>query len=111
MNEIKRALLPYLMGEQSFVDFDGWLSDVSWDPVGKFSEADVDLIRDVQLRVAEFTGGYLNENELKSELRDLAGFAARIIPVLWMMENAPARPSEVVRSSTMVPVRRRVAFS
>lgn len=111
MNEIKRGLLGYLMGEQPFVHFESWLSDISWDPVGKFSDADVDLIRDIQLRTAEFTGGYLTEEELKCELRDLVGFAPRVIPVLWMMENAPVRSPLVARSSSTVQVRRKVAFS
>ena len=111
MNEIKRGLLAYLMGEQLFIDFEAWLSDISWDPAGRFSPEDVELIRDIQLRAAEFTGGYLTEAELKSELRDLVGFAPRVIPILWMMENAPARHSGVVQSSTTAQVRRTVAFS
>jgi hypothetical protein len=111
VNEIKRGLLAYLMGEQPFQEFLAWLSDIAWDPMGKFTAADVDLIRDIQLRTAEFTGGYLTEDELKSELRDLVGFAPRVISILWKMENAPVRHPNVVRSSATVQARQKVAFS
>ena len=111
MNEIKRGLLAYLMDEQPFEDFQEWLSDLAWVPVGKFSPRDVELIRDIELRVAEFTGGYLNEEELRSVLRELAGFSPSVVSLLWEMENSPIVPASPVRQSSSVQVRRKVAFS
>lgn len=113
MNEIKRGLLAYLMGEQSFENFQEWLIDLSWAPVNKFTPADVERIRDVELRMAEFTGGYLTEEEFQATLRDLAGFTPRVVRVLWEMETAPApaRATFPVPRSSSVQVRRKAAFS
>lgn len=112
MNEIKRGLLAYLMAAQPFEDFQEWLSDLAWAPVHKFSPQDVELIRDIELRVAEFTGGYLTEDELRLVLRELAGFTSTVVRYLWDMETSqvvPAQPAPRSRSSS-VQVRRSAAF-
>ncbi len=110
MNEIKRGLLAYLNGDQLFEAFQEWLSDLAWAPVNKFSPSDVELIRDIELRVAEFTGGYLSEEELRTVLRELVGFSVPVVRWLWAMENAPTPSAQIVRQSSSVPVRRKVAF-
>lgn len=110
VNEIKRGLLAYLMGEQPFEDFQEWLSDLAWAPVHKFTPRDVELIREIELRMAEFTGGYLSEDELRTALSELAGFTSPVVSLLWAMENAPAVPAQTVPRSSSVQVRRKVAF-
>lgn len=111
MNEIKRGLLAYLMGEQSFGDFQEWLTDLSWAPVNKFTPADVERIREIELRMAEFTGGYLTQDEFRATLRDIVGITPRVLSFLWAMESSP---DAVVRSPTSrssgAPVRQKAAF-
>lgn len=111
MNEIKRGLLPYLIAEQSFEDFQEWLADLAWAPVGRFQPADVELVREIELRVAEYTGGFLTEGELRSVLREVLGVTPRVVHFLWEMESAPVRqPAPVAKMSASAPVRRSMAF-
>lgn len=113
VNEIKSGLLAYLMDEQPFLDFQDWLTDLSWAPVHRFSPADVELIREIELRVAEFTGGFLTEEDLRVVLREIAGFTPRVVRLLWEMESAPAadrEPPHFHQTTSSSQTRRKVAF-
>jgi hypothetical protein len=81
VNEILRGLLAYLSGDRPFVAFNEWLSDLAWSPAGR-SQADIDLLREVELRVAEFTGGCITEDDLKNVIREIAGVIPRVVEIL-----------------------------
>lgn len=110
MNEIKSRLLDYLVGEQSFVAFQEWLTALSWAPAN-LTAADLELVHELELRVAEFTGGYISEEELRAVLSEAAGFIPHVVRHLWRMENAPVSPQAPVQRTGSSLVRRSAAFS
>jgi len=98
------------MEAQPFEAFQEWLSELAWRPVHMFSARDVELIREIELRQAEFTGGYLSEDEFRMALRELAGFTTPVVRYLWAMETAPVVPAPPILQASSAPVRRKVAF-
>lgn len=87
--EIRDCIAAYAAEDMTLEAFEDWFLEETWqaqDPVA------ADLIATVELRIAEFTGGYLDEDELRSVLWGLAvGYTTvatwpgptRRQPVIW----------------------------
>jgi len=68
--EILEQLLRYLDDEISRDDLQDWLVPLAWDDSSLDGEAQ-DLVRSIQLYLAEFTSGHLMEDELREQLSAL----------------------------------------
>jgi len=87
--EIRRQVAAFVVEEMAFEEFEDWFLEHTW---GTHDTDLQDLIAAVELPVAEFTGGYMTESELRDRLRPLVvDYSA---PLLW-----PAPGSTAVRPS------------
>ncbi|MGH2557645.1 MAG: hypothetical protein ACRDJH_01165 [Thermomicrobiales bacterium] len=64
---IRERLAEYLDGERQLDDFKDWLVGATWNVEQSKEPAAVDLTYEIKLLLAEHSGGYLTENELRTE--------------------------------------------
>ena len=69
--EIREKLASYLAGEIPLHCFEDWFVPASWNVVKSKNQADINLVYEIELWLAEFSGGFWNEDELKNLLRPL----------------------------------------
>jgi hypothetical protein len=63
--QILDNLRAHLLGVKSLDEFEDWLVAQSWDAHKNSGPATLDLIGDLELRLAEFHGGHWDEAELQ----------------------------------------------
>lgn len=69
---LREHLNGYLSGSQTLNEFQDWFIAATWNIEAAASPAAVELARDIELVLAEATGGYLTRDELRSDLSRLA---------------------------------------
>ncbi|MBI1955041.1 MAG: hypothetical protein HYS38_01460 [Acidobacteria bacterium] len=70
--QIHRQLWQYLAGSLSIDEFEDWLVSSSWN-MHKDADRDAqELVGAIELRLAEYSQGHLDEADLKSELQMIA---------------------------------------
>jgi hypothetical protein len=69
--EIRDKLGSYLLGEISLEDFKDWFVPSSWDVDHQNNQAAINMVYEIELRLAEYSNGYWSEDELKPLLRPL----------------------------------------
>jgi hypothetical protein len=74
--EIRKRLGLYLNGSLSLQEFKDWFLPAAWDIVPGENHGLDDLIRELQLRLAEASSGHWTEKELRDLFRPLATFFA-----------------------------------
>jgi hypothetical protein len=89
--EIRSRLAGYISEAVSLRDFQDWLIPETWD-VRHLDSETLDLVRDVQLSLAEYSGGDITEQELR---RDFA---------LLLVGDEPARATSGMSNITVVSV-------
>jgi hypothetical protein len=65
---IRERLAEYLEGERQLDEFKDWLVGATWDVEQSKEPAAIDLTYEIKLLLAEHSGGYLTEDELRAEL-------------------------------------------
>ncbi len=78
--EIKRELERFLVGLISLDEFSDWLAPITMDIEQSGSPTAVELVNEIQLRLAEFTDGYWTEAELRDLLRPLVSTVDVVSP-------------------------------
>lgn len=78
MNQIRKYLLAYVSSNLSFDQFWEWFAEISIDAASRFSGTDLEMVREIALSVAEYTGGSLSEPALKADIRKYAGLGSSI---------------------------------
>jgi len=80
MDPITKYLSAYLADKLSFASFQDWLiGSVDADSDDAHPHPQRKLLRDVELVVAEFTGGHISEYDLKASIRTHAGLDQTIV--------------------------------
>lgn len=69
---LRQHLNSYLAGSQTLNEFQDWFMAATWNIEAAASAAAVELARDIELVLAEASGGYLTRDELRSDLSRLA---------------------------------------
>src|SRR5215831_1942943 len=69
--DIRAKVFDYVDGRLSFADFHDWVTPHVWNAGSLGNQLADELAGEIGLRIAEFTGGYWTEAELKSLLRPL----------------------------------------
>lgn len=103
MNQVKRLLFAYVQGMRTFEEFQLSFSDIAWDATQNYTGDDLDIIRNIELKVAEFTGGYISEDQLREAVSEIAGLSPRLVYVKWMASPGAAvfeRPLPFVARET-----------
>lgn len=77
-HHIRQALGRYLSGEVSLPEFQEWFAPRAWEVVAEHGPA-MDLVGQIELVLAEFTGGYQTEVELRTALKQHADTSALVI--------------------------------
>jgi hypothetical protein len=80
--DVKRQIERYLTRKTTLNDFKRWLAPVTMDVEQSRSPLAVDLVYEIQLRLAEFSDGYWTEDELRSLLRPLVSTVEVLSPEL-----------------------------
>lgn len=65
---IHERLADYLAGVRRLDDFKDWLVGATWNVEQSQEPAAIDLTYEIKLLLAEHSGGYLTEDELRTEL-------------------------------------------
>ncbi len=76
---LRMFIQDYLAGNRTLADVQGRIIDITWDMVDEVGQDALDLARQADLHIAEFTGGHISEDVLKSTLRELAGLTSVVI--------------------------------
>jgi hypothetical protein len=71
VSEIQAHLARYLSARESLGQFKEWFDRETWGLAAEPDSAARRLAGEIELDLAEFTGGYLGENELREALRSL----------------------------------------
>jgi hypothetical protein len=66
--QIRERLARYLRGENSLDQFEDWLVQRSWNMHRDSGDAAKELVSAIELRLAEYSSGHLDEQSLRSEL-------------------------------------------
>lgn len=111
--EIRSQLAKYLAGQSSLSAFQEWFVPRAWNIEKRADPAAVELVHEIDLRLAEFSNGDWTEEELRSKLRPLAmhytvhtsaaprtesSSAIRQIQVVYPGSRVDIRPVEVSSS-------------
>jgi hypothetical protein len=70
-NEIRDKLGRYLLGKISLEDFKDWFVPASWNVDHSNNQAAINMVYEIELRLAEYSNGYWSENELQQLFRPL----------------------------------------
>jgi hypothetical protein len=70
-NEIREKLVIYLVEEISLEDFEDWFVSASWNVSQSKNQAAINMVYEIELRLAEYSDGFRSEDELKNYLRPL----------------------------------------
>jgi hypothetical protein len=80
--EIRDKLIFYLLGEISLEDFKGWFVPILWDVDHSNNQTAINMAYEIELRLAEYSDGYWNEDELKQFFRPLIeNYSINIVPM------------------------------
>jgi hypothetical protein len=104
MDLVRKYLLAYVSGKIDFATFWEWFAEVSVEAAGQFQGADLQLVREIALSVAEFTEGAVSEPALKADIRKYAGLGAS----LTLVFEAP--PRVTTSASPVSLTERQLAF-
>lgn len=66
--QIRERLSDYKRGKTSFEDFDDWFAANSWNAHRICPSSLQNLIYEVEAKLAEYTGGYVDESSLRTNL-------------------------------------------
>jgi hypothetical protein len=70
--QIQDHLARYLANETTLDEFKDWLVGATWDIEQRGDSESEDLTYEIKLRLAEHSGGYCTEDDLRRLLRPLA---------------------------------------
>ncbi len=73
---VRNKLAKYLSGEISLQGFNRWFVPATWDVDDASSKSLRDLIGKIKLRLAEYSSGHWEKDELDRELTVILGFYA-----------------------------------
>lgn len=71
-SEVRDQLIRYLQRELPLAQFEGWLTQRSWNMHLDSADEVQDLVANIELSLFEHSGGYLSEDELRSDLNIVA---------------------------------------
>jgi len=78
MNHLRKLLLAYLTGRVGFAQFHAWFVGMYGEAATNLQGADLDVLRDVALSVAEFTNGDMSEAEFRADIQKFVGVAVTL---------------------------------
>lgn len=76
---LRMFIQDYLAGRRDLADVQSRVIEITWDLVDEVGQHALDLARDADLHIAEYTGGHISEGVLKSLLREVAGLTSVVI--------------------------------
>lgn len=85
--QIRKAVMDYIAGRKSLRRFQEWFARKTWN-----LQADPDLIQmvnQIELRLAEFSNGHWSEEELREKLQPYAAVVAIPEALRWHEVRAP----------------------
>jgi hypothetical protein len=102
MTELQDHLAAYLRGEMTLRQFEEWFVPTTWDARDE-NDPRVELVRNIiDARIAEFTHGDWDEDELKDLLRPFV--ETKVIPLAASTDGPPHLRTAVQSSVRRVPL-------
>lgn len=96
----------YLAGDRPLEHLQQLLMDITWDKNVQVSAEALALAKEIDLHVAEFTGGHITEDVLKGLIREVVGLK----PIVLNAGVQPALAQAPTWQSTADTQTRRLAF-
>lgn len=81
-NEIREQLASYLASEISVEEFEDWIAQRTWNIHQQPDEDCKKLAFAIEARLAEYSGGHIDESKLRQELAPLVTSSARVLSPL-----------------------------
>ena len=100
--EIHRQLARYLAGELTRAQFRRWFEPVLWQVDAASDPAADALAFEIESYDAEYSGGFIDEAELKQQLQDVAATPA---PIRIQLDEPPRRRLPTVGITFNWPIR------
>ncbi|MBX3278529.1 MAG: hypothetical protein KF868_11060 [Acidobacteria bacterium] len=103
--EIRQHLIDYLTEKVTIQEFQEWFVPATWDIDQTDNQSAKDLANDIELALAEFTSGHLDEEELHRELLPLAQNVRMVIGNVScgvLLVTAERDPSQIFQVSPPV---------
>lgn len=76
--DLQLHLLRYLRNETTLREFREWFDDETWGLAAEPDSPPREMAGEIELRIAEYTGGHLTEDDLRSLLMPLVDDAEQI---------------------------------
>ncbi|HKV25545.1 MAG TPA: hypothetical protein VJN93_13205 [Candidatus Acidoferrum sp.] len=92
VHDLQSQLLRYLRNEATLREFREWFDDETWSLAAEPDSPARQTAGEIELRIAEYTGGHLAENELRSLLTPLAAGADQIEIMDFQIPVTDAEP-------------------
>jgi hypothetical protein len=89
--EVRARLADALVGGGDFDDFEDWLIAASWNMHRDSSESAQSLVSGIELALAEFSNGHLDQDELRSKLLHLLNDVALSVSLPAPSASASSR--------------------
>jgi len=92
----------YLAGTRDLDEVQSLIIDITWDLADQVAPETLELAKELDLRIAEYTGGHIAENDLKGLLRQALGLTSYVItsndskPVFEWRSAAPTQRRTLV---------------
>ncbi len=100
--EVRSKLADYLLGEISLEEFEDWFVPVALAMESGEASPLIDLVRNVELSMAEMSGGAWSEAELRTLLRELVETPDN--PYSVSQPDASSSSPDVIRVPTFTPL-------
>lgn len=86
--QIRYKLMSYLLGEISLQSFEDWFVPSSWNVDQSKNQDAINMVYEIELRLAEFSNGHRSEEELKDFLRPLvANYRVDLVAMRYKLSS------------------------
>ena len=99
--KIREELGKYLSGEISLQEFQDWFVPETWDIHKSGDQEGIELAREVELRLAEYTNGHRTESELKQMFSRFA--LVKLVPDPVFTSNVSAEINRFYAAIFSIP--------
>jgi hypothetical protein len=107
VDQIRNGLSEWMDGKITLREFEDWFVPATWDIHQSGDEKAEDLADEIELRLSEYSGGYLSREDLRSEMKSLL---AQSCPILtFRYEVSLGQATGLRLASSARPFYRRLA--
>ena len=100
VDQIRYYLSEWMGGKISLREFEDWFVPATWDIHNSGNKDSEDLVDEIELRLSEYSSGFLSKDELRSEMKSLLAKSCPVLTFSYQISLARSTPS---RSASFAP--------